>query len=438
MRLFFDLGLGKFVERPGYSGLLSSVSHKRGDGGKIEVLFSREGVAAAIGTPTEMVYAVKVDFEEETDPLILANTADWSFADGVWSALISSDGGAILTALNGAASGVFKGEFTFRDENGGPTSSQTLNVSIFNDVWKGTEGTPLTLPTPDEYVAARAVLFDRAQSLTGPQKIQALNNLGLPSLNNWAGGRAPLVTDDTASGYVVGSLWIDDSATPKEAYRAFSVGAGAADWQLTTLTADELGSAAFAETEDFETAGAAAALLASNNSWSGNQAFGSGFQLSSQSLYSVTASFLYFGPAAAAHRTALGLGTAATASSSAFDPAGAAAAAVPIYLLPNPLTSSGAIAWNIASGVSANLTLAHNTTITLSNLADGQTASLSGIMGGAGGYTLALAHAGLTLRAMGEPLTAIAALTTAAPGVFELSVKRNGSVLRHFLTTRNS
>ena len=181
VRLYFDLGLGKLVDSPGFSSSLSKVAHKRGDGGRIEVLFSRAGVAAAIGTPTEMVYAVKEDFEEATDPLILANTGDWTLTDGVWSAAITGDGAAILVALNGATSGVFKGEFTFTDENGGPTSSQTLAATIYNDVWKGTEGTPLLQPTPDAYVAARALLFDRVQSLTDPQKVQVHTNIGFPA-----------------------------------------------------------------------------------------------------------------------------------------------------------------------------------------------------------------------------------------------------------------
>jgi hypothetical protein len=109
------------------------------------------------------------------------------------------------------------------------------------------------------------------------------------------------------------------------------------------------------------------------------------------------------------------------------------------YLTPQTLTSSAAISWDINTGVQASLTLAHNTTLTLSNLSDGQTASLSGLMGGAGLFTLGLAHAGLTVRQMGsEPLSNIALLTNATPGAFELSVKRNGTVLRYFLITKNT
>jgi hypothetical protein len=103
------------------------------------------------------------------------------------------------------------------------------------------------------------------------------------------------------------------------------------------------------------------------------------------------------------------------------------------YLVPSALTSSAGIAWNVNTTNQPTLTLAHATTITLSNLADGQSASLSGIMGGSGGYTVALAHSGLTVRVMGGALADIAAL--AANDLFEISVKRSGTDLRVWVNT---
>ena len=169
--------------------------------------------------------------------MILANTGDWTLADGVWSAAITGDGAAILTALNGAASGVFKGEFTFTDENGGPTSSQTLAATIYNDVWKGTEGTPLSQPTPDAYVAARALLFDRVQSLTDPQKAQAQANIGIP-FSNYAATTAPGASNDNTEGYSIGSPWFD--TVSKEGYRCVNAATGAAEWVESTFDTAEV------------------------------------------------------------------------------------------------------------------------------------------------------------------------------------------------------
>lgn len=64
--------------------------------------------------------------------------------------------------------------------------------------------------------------------------------------------RAPTVTDDTTAGYSAWSLW--GNSVTGEVYRCLDAAAGAAVWVQTTLTVDELGSAAMAETSDFATA----------------------------------------------------------------------------------------------------------------------------------------------------------------------------------------
>ena len=89
-----------------------------------------------------------------------------------------------------------------------------------------------------ELLTASAVLYNGAQTLTSPQKAQALANLGLPSLNNWGATTDPLVTDDTAGGYSAGSIWINTVA--KEAYRCTDATNGAAVWVETTLEASEV------------------------------------------------------------------------------------------------------------------------------------------------------------------------------------------------------
>ena len=57
---------------------------------------------------------------------------------------------------------------------------------------------------------------------------------------------APNVNDDITYGYSVGSKWYD--LTAQEAYLCFSATNGAAVWEQATLTADELGDAAFKNT----------------------------------------------------------------------------------------------------------------------------------------------------------------------------------------------
>ena len=91
------------------------------------------------------------------------------------------------------------------------------------------------------------------------------------------------------------------------------------------------------------------------------------------------------------------------------------------------------IAWDASAISQPTLTLGENTTITLSNLVDGQTVSLGGTMGGSGSHSVGLAHSGLTARQMGNALSDIAGL--AVNDLFEISIKRVGNDLRYWVST---
>lgn len=75
--------------------------------------------------------------------------------------------------------------------------------------------------------------------------------------HNTTATRAPAINDDSGAGYGPRSTWFDTSATPPEAYRCINATTGAAKWVKTSLTLDELGSAATANAGDFDPAGAA-------------------------------------------------------------------------------------------------------------------------------------------------------------------------------------
>ena len=73
----------------------------------------------------------------------------------VWTAALAADGVALTNCLGHAAYVDFLGEFSYTDDAGGPVSSQTIRVRLHNDLYKGTEGAPLSLPTPDEWLETR-------------------------------------------------------------------------------------------------------------------------------------------------------------------------------------------------------------------------------------------------------------------------------------------
>jgi hypothetical protein len=71
-------------------------------------------------------------------------------------------------------------------------------------------------------------------------------------IDNFAAVTAPTVSDDSGDGYSEGSKWYD--TVGEEAYLCVNATNGAAVWIKTTLTADELGSAAFTASTDYATA----------------------------------------------------------------------------------------------------------------------------------------------------------------------------------------
>lgn len=110
--------------------------------------------------------------------------------------------------------------------------------------------------------------------------------------------------------------------------------------------------------------------FAADNTWAGLQTFGGGFTVNGASVYGPLVSFLYLGSAAATHRDALGLGSAALSDTGDF----AASAALADYLLlsgASPMTGSldlGGQMINNVDGINVNTVFA--TDIHASNIED--------------------------------------------------------------------
>jgi hypothetical protein len=125
-----------------------------------------------------MKLAAKPAANDDT-PLLLADDFEID-EDGFYVAELTQ-GTEAIDALREAATEPFIdifSELTFTDSVLGRVTSRTGNFRIENDIWKGTEGTPLELPTPEEWLSTRAVRYDEAQTLTTEEKAQARENIG--------------------------------------------------------------------------------------------------------------------------------------------------------------------------------------------------------------------------------------------------------------------
>lgn len=113
---------------------------------------------------------------------------------------------------------------------------------------------------PNDLGPAGAAAFARQRANhTGTQPIDTVEGLGealdeLNPQNNLDANAAPGANDDSTQGYRPLSIWIFEGVT----YRCVDATPGAAVWIETGISAEDLGSAAFASTSDFDPAGAAA------------------------------------------------------------------------------------------------------------------------------------------------------------------------------------
>lgn len=147
----FNDALGKLVASPAYQTLLPSVEWKRGDGMWLELRFytsSQSLVTRTLAAGYSIIFAVKETFEEEAPTLAMAD--DWTQvvngADVCYRARLRLSGDDLLDLIGSAESISLKGELTYTEdpieEERDWTTSQTLKVTISNDLIKGGEALP--------------------------------------------------------------------------------------------------------------------------------------------------------------------------------------------------------------------------------------------------------------------------------------------------------
>lgn len=151
MRWSFNDALGKLVVSPAYQTLLNSVEWKRGDGMWLELRFyasAQSSVTRQLAEGYSIIFAVKETFEEEADTLAMAD--DWTEvvtgADVCYRARLRLSGDPLKELIGTADTINLKGELTYTEDpiesERDWTTSQTLRVTIDNDLIKGGEAMP--------------------------------------------------------------------------------------------------------------------------------------------------------------------------------------------------------------------------------------------------------------------------------------------------------
>ena len=168
MKLYVDLDTLQLIEFPGFRNPVSSLRFKRGDAATLDVTFLTGGnTPTVIGDPEslQLVFGAKMLGRYDLGYLVFAN--DWTMpyegdASLVYVCHPSFNTTALDAAMHvGEGSGLelaevtLMGELTWVDGGVGPTSTSTINVTVENDVNRGTEGTPVTLQSPDDWIESR-------------------------------------------------------------------------------------------------------------------------------------------------------------------------------------------------------------------------------------------------------------------------------------------
>lgn len=168
MNLYYDLDLKRLVTVAGGTGALRRIDFKLRDQLSISLRFFASGLASSI-SGTDITFGLKATKAGD----LLAAASTWTESSGVYSAVLDLNTQDLIDAVT-ADTLECVAELTCDD--GGITSSQTVTAVVEKDVITGDEGAPTSLPTPEDWLDARAVRYDKVQTLDAGELAQAREN----------------------------------------------------------------------------------------------------------------------------------------------------------------------------------------------------------------------------------------------------------------------
>lgn len=151
MKLYFDLDARELVNPPGTGGTLSSVRFVRGDTIPLDVRFLRNG--EEVDGITDIVAVIKAAPGETS--AALATAQDFTETGTAYTQTLDLNGTDLNELIGTDKSITLLFEINCTASGEGPITAPSISCTIKNDLWRGNEGTPLPLPSPDEWLEAR-------------------------------------------------------------------------------------------------------------------------------------------------------------------------------------------------------------------------------------------------------------------------------------------
>jgi hypothetical protein len=187
MQIVIDLDTRKPQRSLTDSRTATQFDFKRGDDAIVEILFVRGGVQTQLTAGIAITFGVKLRGRYDSLPLVQSNdfTLSGSGATAKYIGYPSFNTEELNEALgidddesNDIAVLDLMGEISWTEPTTEIlTSSETFAVRVNNDVNREDDAPPNALPSPSDWLDARAVRFDKAQTLTDAQKQSARANI---------------------------------------------------------------------------------------------------------------------------------------------------------------------------------------------------------------------------------------------------------------------
>lgn len=186
MQIVIDLDTRKPQRSLTDSRTATQFDFKRGDDAVLEILFVRAGVQTQLTVGIALTFGVKLRGRYDSTPLVQTNdftlsgsgsTAKYIGYPSFNTEELNEAFGIDDSETNDVAVLDLMGEISWTEPTTEIlTSSETFSVRVNNDVNREDDAPPNALPSPSDWLDARAVRFDKSQSLTDAQKQIARGN----------------------------------------------------------------------------------------------------------------------------------------------------------------------------------------------------------------------------------------------------------------------
>jgi hypothetical protein len=220
MDVFLNRGTGLLVRGVGLSAVVSSMTVKARDTLVLDVWVFRGSELEDLSAGSSLAFLVKTGVKSTDATLAVAE--GWEQVEdetGHYRAALNLNTVPLVAAVADLDEISAVGELSWSADGVAWQSSNTVRVTIANDVFKGSEGTPDELPTPDDNWVAHG----HPQTLTAEQKLTARENIGVePIIRTAAEGSPDNSVTPTAIGQkcFVGDtppydeVWVAESISP--------------------------------------------------------------------------------------------------------------------------------------------------------------------------------------------------------------------------------